>query len=672
VGILLYNTCRQKETKEQTNHAGDGVDSDDKMDNDEDSENGSNVDDASDDSSNASDSAGGAAATQTNVHMLLDLVPPGVNQFKTLQLMLEKTDRQLKEVFCPESLDHDRGLRNAPLQNALEEAQRIFIKSRYVKDKSKAKTPDEMDSRAIWIFTNQAEPYSSDLRERIANVAREAKDHSDVEILVWPLALMPSNGGMLLSGPFESLFFDSLGTDVFEKRFQDFDELQDNGLDNAYVKKKKHRRSYYLPLHILRSSVERDPPIMVEWYTLVQLAHRPSKVSINDETKQELIRERKMLEKDTGIELATFRTGLGVTEREEQEQHNQAAVQRIRQFHHFVNTDIPISQEDMKSILTMANGGYKPGLTILGFKPRHSIPFFHSIAAPYLIYPSDADVQGSVDAFARLHASMLRKNVLAIGEVLFREYWQSSLVALSPLEKSTEEREAGKPAGMLVTLLPFEDDLRAIVPDEASKELDRRKSVKELSMDLHLNNCKGEATVKEEEDDQEDNHGLLLEKSSLDEGNIASEELVEAAIKMISRRTFKSDGDEGFGFGLENEMVEDFYAYLKNVALDLPHAVMEPTKVHLPTKAKKAVENFFSLLPDDVPKKKATTSRKRAKELPPDETGIDWKHLFDTDNIQTCKNDELKARLRSRGLPVGGAKNELVAKVKESIIQEYS
>ncbi|KAL3919687.1 MAG: hypothetical protein SGILL_003632 [Bacillariaceae sp.] len=656
VGILLYDTSPQTQTKKKEEKD----DDDDKMDNDEISEGGSDMDD--DDDSLASEDG----AAQTNVHTLLDLMPPGVKQFKALREMLEKTSDELKEEYCPGTTTEET-LRNAPLQNAFEEAQRIFIKSKYVKDNSKAKTSADMDTRAIWIFTNQAEPYSSELRDRIQNVANEAKDQSDVEILVWPLAMLQPNGDTLLNGPFESPFFEAFATDVFEKRFQDFGELQENGLDTAYVKKKKHRRAYYLPLHILRSSMDRDPSIMVEWYTLVQLASRPGKVKINDETKEVLIRERKMLEKDSGRELARFRTGLGVAEREEQEQANEEAMKRVRQFYHFVDRNIPMSPDDMKSVIAMANGGYKPGLTILGFKPRDSIPFFHSIAAPYIIYPSDADVQGSVDAFARLHASMIRKNVLAIGEVLFRGNWQSRLVAISPLEKSAEEEEAGKPAGMLVSLLPFEDDIRAIVPDEASRELERK--VKNAADDLAMNIENEDPKVKEE--DEQDGHGLLRGESDSVDGNIASEELVNAAVKMINRRTFRSNGVDGFGFGLENEVVDTFYSYLKNVALDL-HPTVEPNEVHLSSKAKRAVENFFTLLPKDVEVTKKTSSRKRSKDLPPDETGIDWKHLFDTDKLQTCKNDELKARLRSLGLPLAGAKKELVAKVKESIFQEYA
>ena len=80
-------------------------------------------------------------------------------------------------------------------------------------------------------------------------------------------------------------------------------------------------------------------------------------------------------------------------------------------------------KEDVDSIRVFANGAYDPGLTILGFKSRSSVPFYHSITSTYLILPSDSDVLGSANAFAQLRASMLRKNVVAIGEVLHRETW---------------------------------------------------------------------------------------------------------------------------------------------------------------------------------------------------------------------------------------------------------
>lgn len=325
-------------------------------------------------------------------------------------------------------------------------------------------------------------------------------------------------------------------------------------------------------------------------------------------------------------------------------QNNQPGLARFRSFYHFIDELIPMQSEDMKTILKFANGGYEPGLTILGFKPQGSIPFFHSIHNSLIIYPNDKEVQGSRVAFAQLHAAMVRKNVIAIGEVQHRGYWQSRLVAVHPLEKSSDEEDSGKPAGMLVTQLPFEDDFRAIAPDEASKEVERLKAAQIHSGDDSKVPSNTEvpdqfASEKVTEDDK-----LIL-------GNVASEELVAAAAKMITRLTVNKSSDL---VDVPNDAMEDFFSYLKSVALDLPRETIDRgEKIDssmLSSKAKNAIQKFISLLPNDLPpQEKPSTGRKRVKDLPPDSTGIDWKTLYETNKLDSCKNVELKACLRSYG-----------------------
>jgi hypothetical protein len=66
-------------------------------------------------------------------------------------------------------------------------------------------------------------------------------------------------------------------------------------------------------------------------------------------------------------------------------------------------------------------------------------------------------------------------------------------------------------------------------------------------------------------------------------------------------------------------------------------------------KAGNEIKAFLDYLPTDVPKAKATASRKRVKDLPPDDSGIDWKELFENRTVDTCKVDQLKKRLKSLG-----------------------
>jgi hypothetical protein len=322
-------------------------------------------------------------------------------------------------------------------------------------------------------------------------------------------------------------------------------------------------------------------------------------------------------------------------------QNNQAGLARFRTFYNFADELIPMQAEDMKCIVRLANGDYKPGLTLLGFKPRDSIPFFHSIQGPYIIYPNDKIVQGSTMAFAQLHAAMLRKNVVAIGEVQHRAYLQSRLVAVYPLEKSSIEEETGKPAGMLVLKLPFEDDIRTIAQDEASKQVEL--TVNDDNKVSSHDGGKPELTEPVSSVQFERDGESVFE-------SVALQELVTAAMKMIARLTVNKDADLVV---VPNDAMDDFYSYLKSVALDLPHEKVGRLEIDesiLSSKAINAIDNFFSLLPEDRPaRKKSTAGSKRARELPSDPTGIDWKSLYEEDKLTLCKNEELKACLRSLG-----------------------
>ncbi|KAG7369125.1 Ku70/Ku80 beta-barrel domain containing protein [Nitzschia inconspicua] len=665
VGILLYNTKPQKrgrhdeaDEEDDKMEEKEDVDDDDKMDEVE-SDDG---DDEDDDSNSEDENVD--AANQTNVHKLLDLVPPGIKQFRVLRTMVEKKGKDPKDEFCSTNTDHEH--RQAPLQNAIEEAMRVFLKSKYVKDRNKAKKPEEIDSRAIWIFTNQANPYTSSLQQLINNVASEAKDQY-VEFIIWPLA---SNvNGIQQSDSFVSPFFEALASAwLFDKRFQDMEELEQDGLAEIYRRMKKNRRIYHGPMHILHSSSSREAPIMIDWFSPVQLAKRPAKVQIDDETKLETNRIR-ICSTNDGKMFACFHAKPTAEQREIQKQ--QPGLARFRSFYYFVDELIPMQLEDSRQILKYANGGYDPGLTILGFKPRDSIPFFHSIHLPLIIYPNDDQVQGSSAAFAQLHAAMLRKNVVAVGEAHHRQSWQSRLVAVFPIEKSPSDEEMGRPAGMLVVKLPFEDDIRAIAPDEASKELEMLKARENHHTGDNKKVLSSDAVILEPPDLVGSAGNNTSEHFYL--GSIATEDLVEAAMKMVSKLTVNK---RSALVDVSNDAMDDFYSYLKSVALDLPREKNgrreKIDESMLPSKAKMAIQRFFQLLPEDVPPQKPMAGKKRTKDLPPDETGIDWKMLFETDKLSSCKNNELKACLRSLGEKSTGAKTELVHRLRTRLQKEYA
>ena len=113
---------------------------------------------------------------------------------------------------------------------------------------------------------------------------------------------------------------------------------------------------------------------------------------------------------------------------------------RIRKFFEFGGETVPFSEEDKLAIKKQCNANPNfPSLILLGFKPAASIPFYHLLKNPYLVYPNDEACRGSADAFAHLHASMLRKKVVGVGELLYRVGAISFLVALFPVEEELED-----------------------------------------------------------------------------------------------------------------------------------------------------------------------------------------------------------------------------------------
>jgi hypothetical protein len=355
-------------------------------------------------------------------------------------------------------------------------------------------------------------------------------------------------------------------------------------------------------------------------------------------------------------------------------------MQRFRKYVEFGDERVILSDEDLATLKKQANAYREaPGLTFIGFKDKAAIPWYHTMETPYLIYPNDGVVQGSREAFVHLHAAMLRKSVIAMGEVLHRVTFKSRLCVIYPIEETFEERDDNddfdeneyseepqrqrNPPGMVVKYLPFEEDMRALEPDAAMKELFGR----------HLPVAQDDG-IKEESD--------LVESSMINEqtgdthasGNIASEEAVTAAMELVRRQHF-----EGMELGLdfENGALARFFNYLEAVALGTTPSteqgfdtiVDDEAIIHV---AGEQIQAFQRALPDDLEEeaKPKTTSRKR--KLVPDESGLDWVELYQSNAVDTCTVDQLKKFLRSAGEKISGNKAELLLRVSKHLEKEMS
>lgn len=327
---------------------------------------------------------------------------------------------------------------------------------------------------------------------------------------------------------------------------------------------------------------------------------------------------------------------------------------RLRTFVQFGggNDRVPMSQNDKMRIRKLANINNPTGmasLVLIGFKPKDAVSFYHILdeKASYFVYPNEEDCKGSTDAFAHLHDSMLRKGVIGIGELLTRsENASSRLVVMRPIQEEViKERDEKNgiilvrqvfPPGMLVTFMPYEDEIRTIAePDCAA---------------------------------------LSMIESGVD---IASENLVAAAMDLIQSQTLK-DKSSAFRIGsniFENAEMLKFWNYVEHVALDEPYSPSSETSYDTEMNGEKLMEEsglyiqrFQSLLPDDVVPEKETRKRK----IVPDDSGIDWEEELKHGTIYKCKNDDLKKKLRSFGETLTGNKQQLISRLLPYLEKEFA
>jgi len=213
----------------------------------------------------------------TNVHVLLALEPPGIQQVKLVRQCIAKEHRNIQTEFAS---THNDTPYTAPLQIALEEAIRMFRQATCVRDRP-SKPNDPVDSRSIWILTNREQPYSAESQGWIQNVAGDAKEQG-IQIIVWPL------GDASLPFAMDPFYREIVSYEAFEERLSSMEAIQD-GLELLQPQWKKVRRIYYGPMWLPGDHTLGDEgltPIMVDWFRLVQMAKKPARVQIDQATNR--------------------------------------------------------------------------------------------------------------------------------------------------------------------------------------------------------------------------------------------------------------------------------------------------------------------------------------------------------------------------------------------------
>lgn len=329
---------------------------------------------------------------------------------------------------------------------------------------------------------------------------------------------------------------------------------------------------------------------------------------------------------------------------------------RLRRFVVFGGERVPMTKNDQIETRKASNANKEfASIILLGFKPKDRIPFFHTLEQSYFVYPTPDDtsddkrynraknkgdssgVSGGCDAFAHLHASMIRKGVVAIGELLTRVTATSRLVVMWPTGGSANNNyyndnvvsssgcdnfmsDDGLPPGLAMASLPFEDEVRLQEPDIATETWDNTHT------------------------------------------DVASEELICSTMELIQRQTLTG---AAIGENFDNANLLQFWDYVEHIALAEPiqpedcyhkyDTVINKAEVRKAFGAQ--IDQIKSLLPDDIIPEKKPSIRQRKRE--PDDSGIDWEMMYSENRISDCRVPDLKKKLRSIGETVSGNKQEV-------------
>ena len=616
-----------------------------------------------------------------NVHEFIPLEPPGVSTMELIQRSVLPTSQStsmatidLEKEYSRARIESEPGTNEddveskshlPPLLYALRKALIHYSNASCVK---KAKTSsaakwEEPDSKHIWIITPHDYPCrnnaTNDRNEMIRLLQSCVNDiqENDIQLHVWPIVVPPLDSTLSSARPFDrSIFYNSITTSSNVSSNNDGSMTADdwvNSLDAVY---KKTRPAYRVPFLLPNWKQKQQEQMLhhvlfLDMYNLHQVQKEPSVVYIHQSTGKVLGKVRQLITLDDGgghiiAEQRSFdpsKKGMN---------NNTNRQRQLQTFFEFGSEYVPFSLRDKVSIKKKCNTNPDfASLILLGFKPATEIPFYHTIEKSYFAYPSEFSKRtangsdnsnnsrsNSIDAIAHLHASMVRQNVIGIGELLTRATATSRLVVIRPIreilrpvsgnndgndngidETEDEVYMLVRPPGLLITALPFEDEMRSAT-------------------------------------------------SSTDNGQDVSEEMIHAAMNLIEQQTFDDDVEIGVDF--TNASMSRFWNYIEHIAYNEDAVVEEKQQYDTEINAEQVLERsgeqidqLLSLLPQSVQTEKTPASGRKRKTattatqpLTDDTSGLDWTTLVKVGTLSKCTVADLKLKLRSVGEPVIGNK----------------
>lgn len=335
----------------------------------------------------------------------------------------------------------------------------------------------------------------------------------------------------------------------------------------------------------------------------------------------------------------------------------------------------------------------EPALVVISFHPASALRPWHHVRPPYLAFPSDSPVRGSIAAFAALLRQMRAKERIALARFVPRAGLQPRLVALVP--QVAEDTEVGTrvPDALLVVDLPFLDDLRpvplplgspAATPEavSAASAVVQRITLRGFSpynfrspslrkffavMEaLALNDeavrwsADDDDDVRPDTDAMQDRFGDLLRTfaSHVTEDFKPAPPPKAPRARKRSKAAAAADDDDDDG---DDDDDDD----AGGAARRAPRPSARGRG-----RGRAAVDGDSD---SDGPSRSSAKRSKPARAVVDDdsegsEAAIDWASLAATGSLDERTVPELKDKLRAMGLAVGGKKSDLVARLSDALL----
>lgn len=388
--------------------------------------------------------------------------------------------------------------------------------------------------KRIFLFTNEDNPNADNMELRRQALQR-VRDLEELGVDVELFALTSAAGTFDPSKFYQHII--SVADDDNPGQFEaitaaKFEELQ------MRIRRKEHKKRAMGRLPLIIGDLE----IGVGMYKLVRESKKSSFFWLDAKTNQRIKTETKWVCLDTGSLLSK---------------------DQMAYYYPYGGEKVRFEAEELRDIKTID----KPGLRLMGFKPRDTLKPHFNIKTASFIYPDESIVKGSTTAFAALLDRMLALDQIGIARLTQRANTAPRFVALLPQKEEFDEDGVQLlPPGLHVIYLPFADDIRALdLPSAPTASTEQivlaKKVVKTLRIRFDSHNFENPALQKhfaalqaialerdvvEDIDDHTlpDVEGMLEHSEILEEfrNNTLGDEVVEP-VKAGRKRAATGDGD---------------------------------------------------------------------------------------------------------------------------------